>query len=336
MMRFGQIHARRAVIGAAMTLAMAVCAMPAQAADPIYPIGSRIGLVPPAGMVPSPNFEGFENIDKSAAILLATFPAEAFAQLDKTMYPQALQKQGIDIDKREPMQVKAGKGFLLSGTQESPRGRIRKWLLVAAAGDVTALVTVQVPEQNNTYTDAAVRDALATLSVRDTVPDAERLSLLPFTVGNLAGFQIDDVLPGRALMLIDKTPVKNPAAEGSPGNGADAPDRNVNARFLIASLEGGPTEWADRDTFARTTFDQIGGIRNVQVQDAEPLRIDGQAGYETLANAKEAQGDGDLKVVQWLQFGSGGYMQMVGVARAEVWLDVFKRLRTVRDSVAPK
>ncbi len=75
--------------------------------------------------------------------------------------------------------------------------------MVAAAGNVTALVTVQVPEQDEAYTDKAVRDALATLALRASVPDAERLSLLPFTVGDLAGFHIDDVLPGRALMLVD-------------------------------------------------------------------------------------------------------------------------------------
>ena len=75
-------------------------------------------------------------------------------------------------------------------------------MLVAPAGDVTALVTVQVPDQDTNYTDQVVRAALATLAVRASVPDAERLSLLPFTVGDLAGFHIDDVLPGRALMLV--------------------------------------------------------------------------------------------------------------------------------------
>ena len=84
------------------------------------------------------------------------------------------------------------------------------------------------------------------------------------------------------------------------------------------------------------TFDQIAGISNVQIQDAEPLRINGQAGYETLASAKDPESGGDLKVVQWLRFGSGGYMQMIGVAHAALWPDLFTRMRTVRDSVEPK
>ncbi len=75
-------------------------------------------------------------------------------------------------------------------------------MLVVPAGGITALVTVRVPEQAGKYSDQVVRAALSTLAVRASVPDAERLSLLPFKVGDLAGFRIDDVLPGRALMLV--------------------------------------------------------------------------------------------------------------------------------------
>jgi hypothetical protein len=40
--------------------------------------------------------------------------------------------------------------------------------------------------------------------------------------------------------------------------------------------------------------------------------------------------------VQWLRFGTGGFIQMIGIARAETWPSVFMRLRTVRDSVDPR
>jgi hypothetical protein len=41
-------------------------------------------------------------------------------------------------------------------------------------------------------------------------------------------------------------------------------------------------------------------------------------------------------VVQWLRFGSGGYLQMVGIAHADAWTSVLARLRTVRDSIDTK
>ena len=323
----------------ASVLAVFVFAIPASAADPVFPVGSRIGLIPPPGMRLSNNFQGFEDPDKNAAILLATFPPDAFTHLDKSMVPDALQKQGIDIDKREPFQAAGGKGFLLSGKQAGEKAHFRKLMLVVPAGNVTALVTVQTLEQDNTYPEAAMRAVLATLAVRDSVPDAERMSLLPFTVGDFAGFHIDDVLPGRALMLVDAPPVKAPAQAGpadSADANSDAPWRNITARLLIAAMQGGPTEAADRDNFARQTFNQLGGIGDVNIQDAEPLRIGNEPGYEILASGKDPETGTGLKVVQWLRFGNGGYTQMVGVARAELWPDAFTRMRTVRDSVDSK
>jgi len=311
--------------GFAAMLACAMFAVPAHAADPIFPTGSRLGLVPPTGMVQSTTFQGFADLDKNAAMFLTALPAAAYDQLDRSMVPEAMQKQGIDVDKREPITLGTNKGFILSGKQSSPKGLYRKWLMVAAAGDITALVTVQVQDQDPSYTDKAVHDALETLAIRATVPDAERLSLLPFKIDDLAGFKIDDVVPGNALMLIDP-----------PSSQEITPDLERQAHLLIAAMPGGPNEATDRANFARVTFDQIGGIKEVRVQDAGPLRIGGQPGFQILAKAKTGQPEADVMVVQWLRFGTGGYMQMIGIASIDGWTDMFTRLRAVRDAVDPR
>ena len=312
----------RSIAWLAATLVLGALSPPAVAADPTFPTGSRLGLIPPPGMLQSHDFAGFEDIEKNTAIVMVTLPAAAFEQLDKSMVPETLQKQGIAIDKREPFRAAAGKGFILSGTLASAKGRFRKWVLVAAVDDLTALVTVQRPDGDPTYPDQAVRDSLGSLAVRANVPDTERLSLLPFAVGDLAGFKIDDVVPERALMLVDK-----PAETGAQASAAGA------AHMLIAVMPGGPEQAADRENFARATFEEIGGIRDVQLQDAGPLRIGNLPGYQTLAKAKETQSGGDIMVVQWLRFGTVGYMQMIGIARADAWPDALTRMRAVRDSI---
>ena len=38
-------------------------------------------------------------------------------------------------------------------------------------------------------------------------------------------------------------------------------------------------------------------------------------------------------VVQWLRFGSGGFLRIIGIARTEAWLEMFGRLRAVRDGI---
>ncbi len=169
-----------------------------------------------------------------------------------------------------------------------------------------------------------MRSALATLSVRAKVPEAEELGLLPFAVADFAGFRVEDVLRGRAVMLHDTPGAKDPNASG------------VDARMLIAALPGGPSEPEGRANFARLTFQEIGGIRDVTITLSEPLRIGGQSGYQTMAEAKDARTGADVRVIQWLRFGGGGYLQMVGIGSADSWTTVLARLRTVRDSVELK
>lgn len=321
--------------------------VPAYAADAVFPIGSRLGIVPPAGMVQSRNFIGFEDPQKNAAILFSTLPAQAYDSLDKSMVPEAMSKNGVTVEKREPIQLAFGKGFLLTGTQTSNSTRYRKWLLVAAANNLTVLVTLQVPDQDPAYPAKAMRDALMTLTLRDSVPDGEQLSLMPFTIGDTAGFHVAESLPGRAIMLVerddaagansppDQSNQKKDQSAGGKKTEAKAPP-TLKARLFIAAVPGGPSETGDRTTFARLTFQGIAGIKDVQVQDAEPLRIGNQPGFETLAKAKDAQSDTDVMVVQWLRFGTSGFLQMVGIVRADTWSTMFNRLRAVRDSIEPK
>jgi len=297
-------------------------ASPVWAADPIFPIGSRVGLVPPPGMVVSKNYLGFEDIDKDSAILLASQAAAAYPEIEKSLTAEMLKNQGITIDKREPMQFPFGVGLLISGKQTGDKKRYRKWLLAAQASDLTVLVNAQVPEQETAYPDDVMRAALASVVLRASVPDTEKLSLLPFTVGDLAGFHIQSVLPGRALVLID--------------NPDGAPSENYDARMFIAAFPGGPSESDDRAQFARLAFDQIVGIKEVQITMSEPLRLGGQSGFQTMAQAKDSRTNADIMVAQWLRFSGGAFMQMIGMAKAEAWTTALTRLRTIRDSIEPK
>jgi len=320
-------------VGAMTALAALVVvalAAPARAADPIYPFGSRIGLVPPAGMVASDKFAGFADPDKNAAILIVALPLAAYDEMTKTLETATFKKQGMTVDKHEPMKLRVGKGTLFIGRQVAEKERFRKWILIATAGDLTAFVTIQVPEGDNRYPEAALRAALATLSVRESVPVEEQLKLLPFTIGDLAGFRVNDVVPGRAIVL------EEPPGEGSKEASKPAAENGIYARLLIAAIQGGPSEPDERANFARLAFNEIGGIKDIHVTVSEPLRIGGQPGYQTMAEAKDARTGTDLRVIQWLRFGGGGFLQMVGISPAEHWTSVLARLRTVRDSVEIK
>ena len=302
---------------------LALGALPATAAELNYPPGSRIGLAPPPGLVPSKTFFGYEDPSNSVAMMLVALPPQAYADLDASVTAETLKRQGVTMESREALPLPSGKAFLVVGRQEVDNVKIRKWILVAASPTLTGFVTVQMPETATAlYPDAAIRASLATLAFRAAVPVDEQLGLLPFKVGELSGFRIAGVIPGRAVMLSD-------APAGAPGS----PDSTNEPHIFAAIAAGGPAQSADRDTFAREVFATLPNIREIRVTTSEPLRMAGQQGHQILANAKDASGTAPLTVVQWLRFGGGGYMQIVGIARADAWKDAYPRFRSVRDGI---
>lgn len=302
---------------------LALGAPPATAAELNYPPGSRIGLAPPPGLVPSKTFFGYEDPSNSVAMMLVALPPQAYADLDASVTAETLKRQGVTMESREALPLPSGKAFLVVGRQEVDNVKIRKWILVASSPTLTGFVTVQMPETATAlYPDAAIRASLATLAFRAAVPVDEQLGLLPFKVGELSGFRIAGVIPGRAVMLSD-------APAGAPGS----PDSTNEPHIFAAIAPGGPAQSADRDTFAREVFATLPNIREIRVTTSEPLRMAGQQGHQIIADAKDASGTSPLTVVQWLRFGGGGYMQIVGIARADAWKDAYPRFRSVRDGI---
>jgi hypothetical protein len=145
---------------------------------------------------------------------------------------------------------------------------------------------------------------------------------LPFKVGEFAGFRLAGIIPGRAAMLGDAIV----DAQGLPGTMTDP-------HMFVAISPGGPAQTGDRDGFAREIFATVPNLRDTRIITSEPLRIGGQQGHQILAEAKDPTGAAGLTVVQWLRFGSGAYLQMVGIARSEAWKDAYPRFRSVRDGI---
>jgi hypothetical protein len=309
-----------AQIRSLLILLIVALAAPALAADVVYPPGSRIGLVPPPGLVPSAAFQGYADPVNNVAIVVGALPVEAYAAIEKSATAEVMKKQGVTLEKRETLPLANGKAVLVIGRQQIENVSVRKWLMVAAMPELTALVSVQMPEAaKSVYPDAVIRTALASLAVRPTVPVEEQLSLLPFRVGELAGFQVNAVLPGRAVILSDST------------SGAQSP--SAEPHMVVAVASGGPAQAGDRDAFARDVFATIPNMQDIRITTSESLRIGGMQGHQILANAKDPSTGADVTIVQWLRFGGGAYLHYVGVARVDDWIKAYARFRSVRDGI---
>ena len=300
----------------------AALALPALAAEAIFPTGSRLGLVPPPGMQASKVFPGFEDRENNAFIRLIAVSGSPFADIEKTITADALKKQGLTVEQRESFAMPSGKGLLVVAQQSAGSARIRKWLLLAPIDDITALVSVEIPLTVTRYPAPAIRAALTTLAVRPQVPVEEQFALVPFKLGDLSGFRLARVVPGMALQLTDGP--------------KDALEATEQPHLVVSVVPGGPQKPADRDRFARLALSGLPAFKELRLVSSEPMRLGGLAGHETRAEGKDPQTGADIAIVQWLRFGTGAYMRIVGFAPKENWTETFTRFRAVRDGLEPR
>ena len=285
----------------------------AHANDVVYALGSRVGFVPPPGLTASTRFQGFEDPAHSVAIFVGALPAGSFAQYEKSDSTEGLKNVGVTLQKREALTLAVGKALLVIGHKVN----VTTWMLVAQTPDMTATITAEIPDAaKDAYPDAVVHTALESLAVRQEIPVAEQLALVPFKVADLADFKIGGVLPARGILLTDV--VAKPA---------EAP------HIIAALMPGGPAEPRDREQLAVQMFRGIANVADVHITGAQALRIGGLPGYEIMATAKDPSTGTDLTMVQWLRFGSGAYLHMVGVAPTSAWTPAYGRFRQVRDSI---
>jgi len=288
------------------------------AAEPVFPPGGRVGLEPPAGLTPSTRFPGFEDAGRGVLISILDLPASAYPELEAAAFNKI--QPDLEQPKRESFPFENGIGILLSGIAHKNGIAVHRWSLIAQAvggsvQNLTALVNMEVPETAlSVYPEAVVRKTLMSVTFRPA-PIQEQLSLLPYKFGDLAGFRVMQVSPLGGVVLAE-----------------DPANTTTTQPFLVVSVErGGPSEAADRGRFARDMMVNA-PVRDLALESAEPMRIGGAPGYEIRAQGKGPAGD-PVSLVQWLRFGSSGYMRIIGVSPSDKWDQSFARFRTIRDGI---
>jgi hypothetical protein len=313
---------RSLVFCALLATVMAGPTGPARAADPVFPTGSHIGFVPPPGFVASKRFPGFENIESGSSMMLITLPPDAFAEAQTTLTADGLKQHGIAEVGRETLTLPNGRALLVIGTETENGQKFRRWMFLARVPEATALATVSVPEpQLATYSDGVIKASLLTIAARALVPVEELLSLVPFRLDELAGFRPIRVLGSAGVMLT-----------AGPNDGASPADQPM---FVVSIAPGGPEQADARANFARNLFTGLADFKDLRIVSTDMLRLGGGVSptHELQAEANDVKSNKPVKLVQWVRFGSGVVIRMVGIARTEQWNSAFTQFRAVRDGV---
>jgi hypothetical protein len=290
------------------------------AADPVFPPGARVGMTPLVGLVPAKSFVGFETEDHGVKVLVTDLPAEAYGEVANAFKANPGGSGGV---KPESIETPAGLAYYTAENAKDGATNVRRYSMILPGPTFSGYVAVQVPENaTRIYTDDAIRQMFASAVIRNQVPVEEQLGLMPFKFRELSNFKnVRTLAPGAALIL----------ADGDEKTGFEV------APFMIIGLIGSTAASPDdRGRFAQQIAATIPGVRDGRITMSEPVRIDGQAGYETRIDAVSGKDNTPVTIVQWLRFGGGSSLRIIGSSPRDDWAKAFPRFRAVRDGIQPR
>ena len=288
----------------------------ASLADPVYPPGSRIGLEPPPGMVPSG--AGFADPARGALLLVTELSVQSYARVMQDFSPERM--QGMELLGREMIALPGGDGLLVVARQTENGVALRKWALLTRTEDMTAIVVATLPEAaREAYPDAVLRAAFGSVTVRAKLLPEKMLAVLPYRLDDLGGFRLLRASPdGTAVLTFGPNDTTLPAEQ---------------PYFMVAPRPIEPPSAAERDRFAQRVLMGFVNRPDLRIVSSEQIRIGGAPGHEIVAAGRDPATGDDLMTVQWLRFGEG-VVQMFGVARKDNWAESLRRMRALRDGFA--
>ncbi len=306
------------VLAAVALLVAATCS--ALAADVVFPPGARVGMKPLVGLVRAKSFIGFETEDQGVRVLIADLPADAYGEVASAFKANPAGTGGI---KPESLETPAGLAYYTVESARDGASNVRRYSMILPGPTFSGYIAVQVPENaSKIYTDDAVRQMFATAVIRNEVPVDEQLGLMPFKISELSDFKnVRMLAPGAALIISD----------GDEKTGFETKP------FMLLGIIGSTADSPDaRGRFAQQIATPIPGVRDGRITMSEPIRIDGQPGYETRIDAVSGKDNTPVTIVQWLRFGSQSSMRIIGSSPRDDWAKAFPRFRAVRDGIQPR
>lgn len=305
------------ILAIVFSLPLGLLTVQVASANPVYPPGVRVGLVPSDGLTPAKTFSGFQSSDQGVKVIVGELPAAAFSAVE------AAQKAGpqTNAPKIEPLQTTAGPGFITSESGKNADANVRLYSLIVGGGTFSGYVAVQVSEAaSKAFPEETIRKFLSSASLRKTVPTEEQLALLPFQMNDLAGFKtVRTVAIGSAILLSDD---------------ADEKETESGAPYVLVSvIPSSPGSPEDRDRFARQAVAIAPGLNNGRITLSEPMRVEGSAGFETRVDATMGKDERPVQLVQWLRFGGNATLRILAVSKKDDWATAFPRFRAVRDGI---
>jgi hypothetical protein len=291
-------------------------------AEPVFVPGSRVGLVPPVGFVPSDKFKGFLSAAERGSILIVEMPKEAYAQVSR-LSDAGLADRGIKVHSRSALTVGKAPAVLIRGQQSYSGIVLTKWLMVIGFADFAAMVTAQMPADLPSFRLDAMDQSLKTIAYRPALTMAQKMAALPFSLGSTADMRVVNVMAGNTLIL-----TRGPK---DTFRGAEQPLLVITRSFTGPGLAD-----AKAEKVARLTIRNIASLSDISIERTRTASFAGGDGFEIVARARATRTRKPVAVIQWVKMLDEAYVRMVGIASPKSRETDFTAFREIRDGIRAK
>ncbi len=287
------------------------------ASEPIFPEGSKFGLVPPSGFTLATDFRGFISPDIGGSIVIEELPSTAFKHFQKQNIKAAMARIGVTIGTTNAEKFGDLNGIAIIGHQTLRSILFLKCMLFLEGTDATAVISLQIPQKNIGAAGHAPCAALTTVVERREV----RTLPLPFELTNMGGMR--------------KT--KNQTAGGVVLTaGSKDLIENAEQPLLLISPSLGAVPKGNKADVSRNLLHNFTALGNAKIVSESSLLIDGAPSTEIIASGTFGRTDMPIVVVQWIRFSKERYIRMIGLSAANRKNKAFAAFHRVRDGLRAK
>jgi hypothetical protein len=282
--------------------------MVAQPSTSRVPIpGTTISLIPPKGFLPAGNFNGFQNAQVGAMIVVSEIPS-TYSLIASSFSAESLLGQGMELlDKRE-IDFNNSRATYLDVKQDASGSVLLKQILIFGDSRHTVLVTGMYPEISKSIAQEIKEALLSARSYGDQVVNP--LETAKYMI-NVAGtsFTLASSISGTLAYSADgKFPT-------------DAPS------FIVGGSMSN-IKSTDHRQYALDRLKKLPRGEFTKVTEVNLVTIDGLEGYEIVADGQSRENKPALVYQTMLFTPEGGYYLLIGQANEDFKtnLELFQRL----------
>lgn len=280
---------------------------------PVKVPGTKVSLVPPAGLKPTERFPGFGDEETRSSIMVTEMPAP-YQKISEALTKEGLATKGINLLSKKEISLNGRPGILLHVAQEAQSIAFLKWMVITGDEKETVIVTATFPSELKERSSSAMEQSM--LSVQwDAEAEVDPLVGLNFTFKDDPEMKFARSISNAAMLTKD----------------GSLSEKTRNDPFLIIAPAISDVVISNIRQFAESRLMQIKKITDPVIKKQSDITIAGLPGSEIIAEARWSDSPDKPPVViyQALLIDGNSYFLMQGTTPPEArekYLAIFSRI----------